>query len=152
MWTLGDTLLMLCPFCCEFGLTLIIIVDLRIVFLILTFLKVGWPPPSFFFLHISSLSDHFTQYQLGEGGLVWEEAFCYSVTLVVLGVLQEQGPSAVAARLLKYAGICPANLPWNVKASHHSWNPSNGAQHHNFLSGCSRVVTVVQQMQFLPRK
>lgn len=72
----------------------------------------------FFFSCISSLSDHFTYCQLGEDDLVWEETFCLSDTVVVLDELQQQGLKVGAVCLLKYAGICPAVLPENVKASH----------------------------------
>lgn len=62
---------------------------------------------------------------------------CLSDTVAILYKLQEQSLSAGAVCLLKYAGICPAALPENVKASHCCWNLSNGAQHRNSVSGYS---------------
>lgn len=52
---------------------------------------------------------------------------------------QEQGLSAGAVCLLKYAGIRPATLPENVKASHRRRNPSNGTQHQNYLSSYNTI-------------
>ncbi len=66
-----------------------------------------------FFFFICPLSDHFAHCQLGEDDSAWEAAFCHSDTVVVLDelLLHEQGLSAGAACVLKYAGICPAARP-----------------------------------------
>lgn len=111
------------------------IVDLRVVFLIRLSTDLNFSKRvAFRVFFMSPLSDHFTLCQLGEDDSVWEAAFCHSATAVVLDVLQEQDLSAGAVCLLKYAGICPAALPANVKASHCWWNPSNGAQNHDSMS------------------
>lgn len=65
------SLLELCPRSCEFGLTLTMIVDLRVVFLMRLSTDLNFSTRVTFtvFFFISPLSDHSTHCQLGED--VW---------------------------------------------------------------------------------
>lgn len=106
-----------------------------------------------FYFFRSPLSDHFTHHQLGEDDLVWEAAFCHSDTVVILDELREQGLSAGAVCLLKYAGVCPAAPPLKcqgfsrtmrgtLQMVHNTMTPCLVTTHLSGLSPCTTVADV----------
>lgn len=109
------------------------------------------------FFFISPLSDHLTRCQLGEHALVWEAALCHSDTAVALGELQEQGLSAGAVCLLKYAGVCPvallkmSRLPVagrTLQMAHDIMTPSQWGDHCKQLMPSKSLVQNAENLHF----
>lgn len=77
------------------------------------------------YIYISSLSDHFTHFQLGEDDSMREETFCLSDTVVVLDELQEQGLRAGAVKICWHLSC---SSPWKCQGSSSLVEPF---KHHN---------------------